>query len=111
MPSDERVVPLFGRSSEPDIDVETPSLPEAIGAVLREERNAQERTLVDVADDAAVSVPYLSEVERGRKEVSSTVLGAIADALDLPLPVVLDRVADRLRVGAQGGARAQLLAA
>ena len=108
--SSENVVPLFDRS---DDDAETPTLPEAIGEVLRDERTAQERTLVDVAEDAAVSVPYLSEVERGRTEVSSTVLGAIADALDLPLPVVLDRVADRLRVGAQRGTRAsiQLLAA
>lgn len=104
----ENVVPLFDRSAA---DTDTPTLPEAIGDVLREERTAQERTLVDVAREAAVSVPYLSEVERGRKEVSSTVLGAIADALELPLPVVLDRVADRLRVGAQCRASLQLLAA
>ncbi|MBX3314563.1 MAG: helix-turn-helix transcriptional regulator [Actinobacteria bacterium] len=107
--SSENVVPLFDRSS--DEDAETPTLPEAIGDVLREERTEQERTLVDVAREAAVSVPYLSEVERGRKEVSSTVLVAIADALDLPLPVVLDRVADRLRVGVQCRASLHLLAA
>lgn len=100
---------MFDRAPEPEAEV--PTLPEAIGDVLRDERTAQERTLVEVATDAAVSVPYLSEVERGRKEVSSTVLGAIADALDLPLPVVLERVADRLRVGAQRGSRMQLLAA
>ena len=35
---------------------------------LREERNRQARTLRDVAEEAGISVPYLSEVERGIKE-------------------------------------------
>lgn len=85
----------------------------AIGEVLRDERHAQDRTLADVADRAAVSLPYLSEVERGRKDVSSELLAAICDALELPLPVVFERAADRLRAGGEGGrvARTQLLAA
>ncbi|MEU6309281.1 helix-turn-helix domain-containing protein, partial [Streptomyces chartreusis] len=41
-----------------------------VGDVLRRERLAQERTLKDVADAARISMPYLSEVERGRKEAS-----------------------------------------
>ncbi|MFG2549225.1 helix-turn-helix domain-containing protein [Streptomyces sp. NPDC048581] len=56
-----------------------------IGDVLRRERLAQERTLKDVADDARISMPYLSEVERGRKEASSEVLAAAAHALGLGL--------------------------
>lgn len=73
-------------------------LRDVIGDVLRDERRRQERTLADVADDAAVSLPYLSEVERGVKEVSSDLLAAIADALDLPLVEILERSADRLRI-------------
>ncbi|MEM9513780.1 MAG: helix-turn-helix transcriptional regulator [Actinomycetota bacterium] len=88
-----------------------PTLRGAIGDELRIERTRQGRTLADVADDAAVSLPYLSEVERGLKDPSSEVLTAIADALELPIPLLLERTADRLRVGSQRDVRAQLLAA
>ncbi len=90
-----------------------PRLRDLIGHVLREERREQERTLAEVAGSAAVSLPYLSEVERGRKEVSSDVLGSICDALDLPLVDVLERSAQRLRVEAraQRGSSFQLVAA
>ena len=86
-------------------------LREVIGDVLREERIDQDRTLADVADGAAVSLPYLSEVERGVKEVSSDVLAAICDALELPLADVLERAAERLRPMAGGGSGVMLLAA
>jgi transcriptional regulator with XRE-family HTH domain len=60
-----------------------------IGEVLRRERLAQERTLKDVADAARISMPYLSELERGRKEASSEVLAAAARALGLGLADLL----------------------
>ena len=41
---------------------------------------------------AGVSLPYLSEVERGTKEASSEVLAAICRALGLPMPELLDEV-------------------
>lgn len=63
-----------------------------VGDVLRRERQAQERTLKDVADEARISMPYLSEVERGRKEASSEVLAAAAQALGLGLGDLLARV-------------------
>lgn len=90
-----------------------PLLRDVVGDVLRDERLEQGRTLSDVADDAAVSLPYLSEVERGRKEVSSDVLASICDALELPLVEVLQRSAQRLRVEgrAQRGSGIQLMAA
>ncbi len=62
-----------------------PLFRDLIGDVLRRERLAQERTLKDVADAARISMPYLSEVERGRKEASSEVLAAAAHALGLGL--------------------------
>jgi transcriptional regulator with XRE-family HTH domain len=57
--------------------------------VLRRERLAQERTLKDVAEAARISMPYLSELERGRKEASSEVLAAAARALGLGLADLL----------------------
>ena len=60
-----------------------------IGEVLRRTRRAQGRTLADVARQAKVSLPYLSELERGLKEGSSEVLAAICDALDIELSDLL----------------------
>ncbi|MGA5407558.1 helix-turn-helix domain-containing protein [Streptomyces lavendulocolor] len=69
-----------------------------VGGVLRRERLAQERTLKDVADAAKISMPYLSELERGRKEASSEVLAAAARALGLGLADLLARAqADLVR--------------
>ncbi|MGW3198018.1 helix-turn-helix domain-containing protein [Streptomyces sp. NPDC001118] len=71
-------------SSEPTGSKE-PLWRDLVGEVLRRERRAQDRTLKDVADTAGISLPYLSEVERGRKEASSEVLAAAAHALGLGL--------------------------
>jgi transcriptional regulator with XRE-family HTH domain len=67
----------------------TALLREVIGDELRRTRTAQGRTLREVSDSARVSLGYLSEVERGRKEASSELLGAICLALDVPLSRVL----------------------
>ena len=64
-------------------------LREVIGDVLRRARTDQGRTLREVSDTARVSLGYLSEVERGRKEASSELLSAICGALDVPLSQVL----------------------
>ncbi|MEV0704504.1 helix-turn-helix transcriptional regulator [Saccharopolyspora sp. NPDC050389] len=71
-------------------------LREAVGERLRRARTAQSRTLRDVSRAARVSLGYLSEVERGRKEASSELLASICDALDLPLPELLVTVAGDL---------------
>jgi XRE family transcriptional regulator, stress-response regulator len=52
----------------------------------------QGRTLAEVARAARVSMPYLSELERGRKEASSEVLAAICEALRIDLADVLTEV-------------------
>ena len=72
-------------------------LREAIGGTIRRARTERRRTLRDVSKDARVSLGYLSEIERGRKEPSSELLAAICDALALPLPDLLDDVADSMR--------------
>ena len=68
-------------------------LREAIGDRLRRVRTEQHRTLREVSRVARVSLGYLSEVERGRKEPSSELLAAICAALDLPLDELLREVA------------------
>ncbi|MCW2794875.1 helix-turn-helix transcriptional regulator [Nocardioides sp.] len=70
---------------------------EAVGQELRDERHRAGRTLIDVAGEAGVSTQYLSEVERGRKEPSSEVLGAVAGALGLRLVDLTVRVSRTLR--------------
>jgi transcriptional regulator with XRE-family HTH domain len=72
-------------------------LREAIGGTIRRARTARRRTLRDVSREARVSLGYLSEVERGRKEPSSELLAAICEALALPLSELLDEVADTMR--------------
>lgn len=67
-----------------------------IGRSLRAARNAQDRTLRDVAREARVSLGYLSEVERGQKEASSELLNAICAALGLTLSSVVTDVAHEL---------------
>lgn len=69
-----------------------PLLRTTLGDVLRRIRLGQGRTLAEVARRARVSLPYLSELERGRKEASSEVLAAICEALQVELPDVLAEV-------------------
>ena len=72
-------------------------LRDAVGETLRDARNRQNRTLRDVSTAANVSLGYLSEVERGRKEASSELLASICDALDLELSDFLDSVSRTMR--------------
>ena len=101
-----------------------PLLRKLVGDVLRRTRQEQGRTLADVARDARVSMPYLSEIERGRKEASSEVLGAVCGALQIELadqlafvrhdldktrPAALDRriTADRMAAARPAAAEPQ----
>jgi transcriptional regulator with XRE-family HTH domain len=82
-----------------------PLLRHVLGEVLRGERLDQERILTEVAATAGVSPQYLSEIERGRKEPSSEILGSVAEALGLELVDVVVRVAGRLGAGRLGAVR------
>ena len=79
-------------------------LREAIGDSLRRARVSQSRTLREVSTSASVSLGYLSEVERGRKEASSELLAAICDALDVELSDMLFDVSESM-ADASGRAR------
>ena len=67
-------------------------LREVIGDELRRRRQDQGRTLRDVSAAAAVSLGYLSEVERGQKEASSELLSALCGALEVSIVDVLTSV-------------------
>jgi transcriptional regulator with XRE-family HTH domain len=69
-------------------------LRQLLGDVLRRLRVRQGRTLREVSATARVSLGYLSEVERCRKEASSELLAAICAALDTPLSQVFREVSD-----------------
>jgi transcriptional regulator with XRE-family HTH domain len=73
-----------------------PLLRRLLGEVLRRHRLQQSRTLRDVSGAAGVSLGYLSEVERGRKEASSELLAAICTALEVSLAEVLREVSEDL---------------
>ena len=85
------VISPAGRGRRP-----RPLLRTTLGDVLRRTRREQGRTLADVARVARVSMPYLSEVERGRKEASSEVLAAICDSLGIDLSELLAEVGREL---------------
>jgi transcriptional regulator with XRE-family HTH domain len=68
-----------------------PPLRAAIGQALRDVRTEQGRTLSEVADAAGMSMQYLSEIERGRKEASSEILEAVCGALRIRLADLVAR--------------------
>ncbi|MFD5562619.1 helix-turn-helix domain-containing protein [Kitasatospora griseola] len=91
-----RVIPLRPQSAPQPPAPKEPLWRDVVGGVLRRERLAQERTLKDVSEAARISMPYLSELERGRKEASSEVLAAAAHALGLGLGDLLSLAQDDL---------------
>ena len=66
-----------------------------LGDVLRDHRQAQGRTLREVSASAAVSLGYLSEVERGEKSISIDSLYRVSVALEIPLRELTDVRADK----------------
>ncbi|MCT1427959.1 helix-turn-helix domain-containing protein [Corynebacterium sp. p3-SID1241] len=66
-----------------------PLLREALGLTLRAFRADKGVTLRELAGVARVSPGYLSELERGRKEVSSELLASVCHALDCSVSDVL----------------------
>ena len=54
-----------------------------LGDVIRSQRHLHQMSLRELARVTGISNPYLSQIERGLREPSDTVVDAIADALDL----------------------------
>ena len=77
-----------------------------LGAVIRRRREEAERSLNELASAADVSTAYLSEVERGLKDISTDKLAAVARALELPIGDLYLELAQRRRLvmGCKDGA-------
>lgn len=76
----------------------------ALGAVLRTRREAIRRTLSEVAAEAGLSPAHLSEVERGRKEISTERLLAVGHALGIRPADIYGEMARLLGADAEGPA-------
>jgi transcriptional regulator with XRE-family HTH domain len=69
---------------------------DALGLIIRRRREDAERSLAGLAAEAEISTAYLSEIERGLKEVSTDKLVAIARALEVPIAELYLELAQRL---------------
>jgi len=76
-------------------------LQEIMGRVVRRERQDRRMTLKDLADKANLSLVYVGEIERGQKYPSASVLEKLAEALDLDVADLLERVAEEIRAERQ----------
>lgn len=65
-------------------------LVDLVGARLRSLRTAQGRTLAQVAVDAALSVPYVANLESGRGNPTLSALEALASALGTTVSELTD---------------------
>ena len=88
--------------------VAEPLLREALGATLRGFREDAHLTLRQLAVQANVSPGYLSELERGRKEVSSELLASVWEALGVRVSQTIIEAASMMALDA---AAAELTAA
>lgn len=88
--------------------VAEPLLREALGATLRGFREDAHLTLRQLAVQANVSPGYLSELERGRKEVSSELLASVCEALGVRVSQAIIEAASMMALDA---AAAELTAA
>jgi transcriptional regulator with XRE-family HTH domain len=69
-----------------------------LGEVLKDIRVDQGLTLREVSEKSAISLGYISEIERGKKEVSSEVMFSLCKALDVPLSQVFGEVTTEMKV-------------
>jgi transcriptional regulator with XRE-family HTH domain len=78
------------------LSVSPEEIRQELGAILRGHRDGQGRSLGEIAGEAGCSPAYLSEVERGLKDVSSDLLVAITYALAVPIATVYTDLGRRL---------------
>lgn len=60
-----------------------------IGKALKLCRSARDLSLEIVAERAGISTSYLSRLENDKREPTLAMIGKVADALDVPVPVVV----------------------
>jgi transcriptional regulator with XRE-family HTH domain len=81
-----------------------------VGAFIRHQRQMQELTMRQLADLVGISNPYLSQIERGLREPSETVLDAIARNLQVSAETLHEH-RRRQRVGEDGRSEPEVVAA
>ncbi|KAB1503770.1 helix-turn-helix domain-containing protein [Corynebacterium sp. 320] len=77
-----------------------PLLREALGATLRDYRAHSGFTLRELASLASVSPGYLSELERGCKEVSSELLASVCHAMGVSVATIIIEAASMMALDA-----------
>lgn len=68
----------------------------AVGRVIRRHRKQDGLTLVGLSERSGISVGYLSEVERGRKNLSNERLEILADVFGMGPEALLRLIADEI---------------
>lgn len=74
-------------------------LKHAIGDTIRIIRTSNSLTLRQLSERSYVSLGYLSEIERGYKEASTTVLEAVAKGLDVSTAQLIKEIYQYLQGG------------
>jgi transcriptional regulator with XRE-family HTH domain len=72
------------------IIVKSPTVPD-LGAFIREQRTRSAMSVRKLADQAGISNPYLSQIERGLRKPSAEILMSIARALDIRTESLYER--------------------
>ncbi len=63
----------------------TADIPKPLGERLRARRRSLDLTIAEVAERAGLSLPYVSNLERGRGNPTLEVLTSLADVLGIPI--------------------------
>ena len=82
------------------VESREPLLREALGETLRDIRTRCGLTLRELSEAAAISPGYLSELERGRKEVSSELLASVCAALGIAVSDLMVEAASAMALHA-----------
>ena len=72
------------------IIVKSPTVPD-LGAFIKEQRTRSALSIRKLADQAGISNPYLSQIERGLRKPSAEILMSIARALDIRTESLYER--------------------
>jgi len=72
------------------IIVKSPTVPD-VGAFIKEQRTRSAMSVRKLADQAGISNPYLSQIERGLRKPSAEILMSIARALDIRTESLYER--------------------
>ena len=72
------------------IIVKSPSVPD-VGTFIKEHRTRSALSVRKLADQAGISNPYLSQIERGLRKPSAEILMSIARALDIRTESLYER--------------------